>query len=441
MRTAQLLNSRAARPRELYAALVGRRTGIVREVALVETIDGDARLFHAAASIRNPHPSWSKDSSMSAGGAGPTREAALTAALCEGLERFAAGECNHGQNPLRSRAEIGFDSLAPAAFAQFSREQRQHEGFPYTAVSDETPLGWVSGRRLDKDSPWAVPAFTVHLPYEPELEETLVGPGITTGLCCADSLESAIVGGTCEVFERDALALTWLKGLTPPRIDGDWLVEQAGELLPPADDAWAFDLTSDIGVPVVLVVCRGEGPHGPILSVGSACRLDGRAALRKAALECAQDRVYVRQLLDLDPDWQPQPDFSNVTDFSLHARLYSVRSDLFEPAFAFLLREAASSDLPTPGVDSGDGQSPLRRIVQKLQDGGHRGAWVDLTPSCALSLGLHVVRVVIPSLLPLHGHHRLAYLGHSRLRYAHAALPRSSLDHQHSIWPYPHPFP
>ena len=37
----------------------------------------------------------------------------------------------------------------------------------------------------------------------------------------------------------------------------------------------------------------------------------------------------------------------------------------------------------------------------------------DLTPSAlaAEGLGWHVLRVVVPGLLPLHGHHLLAHLG------------------------------
>jgi ribosomal protein S12 methylthiotransferase accessory factor len=306
----------------------------------------------------------------------------------------------------------------------------------------QTPLRWLTGRRLSDDAPCAVPAFAVYLPYQPEPGEPLVAPGISTGLSCAASLEAAVLGGMCEVIERDALALCWLAGLALPRIPQPSILEEAADLLPPSDETVAYDLTSSVGVPVVLIVCRGEGPRGPLLSVGSACHLDARRAVRKAALEASQDRVFVRELVELDPDWQPREDFSNLTDFSLHARLYSVRPDLADEALSFLNGNSEPAELPAlVACADSDATQERGEIARRLVAAGHDGAWVDLTPEPAANLGLHVVKVVVPSLLPLHGHHLLAYLGHARLADRRAAMPRSSVLHEHATWPYPHPFP
>ncbi len=76
--------------RRVFDALVGRRSGVVREVRLIDTIDGDARLYHGAATIANAHPGWDADIRMACGGSGPRREDAIMATLCEGLERYLA---------------------------------------------------------------------------------------------------------------------------------------------------------------------------------------------------------------------------------------------------------------------------------------------------------------------------------------------------------------
>lgn len=83
----------------------------------------------------------------------------------------------------------------------------------------------------------------------------------------------------------------------------------------------------------------------------------------------------------------------------------------------------------------------LNRVIRRLLDSGHDGVWVDLTPEWAKSQRLHVVKLVVPSLLPLHGDHRLPYLGHPRLADSHRAMPHGSKNHEYSLWPYPHPFP
>src|SRR5207248_2132083 len=51
---------------------------------------------------------------------------------------------------------------------------------------------------------------------------------------------------------------------------------------------------------------------------------------------------------------------------------------------------------------------------------------INLTQPWTASLGLNVVRVIIPSLLPLHAIHTLAPLGHPRLRNFSQALPHST---------------
>jgi len=433
----------AQRCQEMFDALVGRRTGIVRDVRFVPTVDGDADLYHAAATTANSHPGTPTDMKSAVGGAGTTREAAVMASLGEALERYLASSYRHGHAPLRSEAELDCEAISAAAFAQFSPQQRCQEGFPFQQATQATSARWVNGRRLSSESPCAVPAFAVYLPYVPEPGEAPIAPGISTGLACGDSQESALLGAVCEVIERDALALTWMTGITPPRIDQDSFLDQAGDLLPPRDECRAYDLTSDIGVPVVLVVCRGQGPSGRLLSVGSASRPDRDAAIRKAAMEASQDRVYVRHLVEQDPDWRPRPDYSNVTDFSYHARLYSVRPDLVDGAFAFLDGMATDRTfIPTLSQREREptGET-LNRVIRRLLDSGHDGAWVDLTPEWAKSQRLHVVKLVVPTLLPLHGDHRLPYLGHPRLADCRRAMPRGSKNHECPLWPYPHPFP
>ncbi len=425
----------------VFEALVGRRSGIVRQVRAVPPIDGDARLEYIAATVANPHRDWAHDFRLACGGAGKTRPEALLAALGEGLERYLAGSYPRG-GVLRRQAELDGPAIAPGELAPFSEVQRGQPGFPFQAVSAETPLRWVAGRRLSDGAACVIPASAVYLPYRPEEGEPLVGPGLSTGLACGESLDAALLHATCEVIERDAVALTWLGGLSPPQIDPAVIAELAGDVLPPADDVAAYDLTSDLGIPVVWVVCRGEGPSGRLLSVGSACRLDAAEALRKAAIEAAQDRIYVRQLLALEPKWRPADDFSNVSDFSYHARLYSVRPELIDAAFGFL----SGSGRTTPHVGRlsravTDGLGSPSYVIERLARAGHDGAWVDLAPDWAAAIGMYVVRVVIPSLMPLHGHHGLAYLGHPRLARRREAKPHAEVVHAEPVWPYPHPFP
>ena len=426
------------RARELFRGLVGRRTGIVRQIGLVETIDGDAPLFHAGAQIANAHPYHGEHLGLGVGGCGLTADDALVSALCEGVERYAAssyGPCREG---LRSRRALGDAlSLDPAGLLCFTAEQRAEPDFPLSPATDDTPLRWVEGRDLESGQPCFAPAFAVYLPYMLERDEPLVAVGLSTGLAAAPTLEEATAKGLCEAVERDAMALVWVRGIAPPRVAPRLVRDLAGPVLPPRDEVVAYDLTTDIGLPVFFVVCRGAGPRGPLVAVGAACHPDARAALLKAAMEASQDRAYVRMLVDRDPEWAPAPDFSNVTDFALHARLYSHGEALARRGFAFL---EGNRVVEPPALARPPEPAPVP-ITAALSTPGLPGAAFDLTPPWAASLGLQVARVVLPGLMPLHGNHTLRYLGHPRLARWAESFPRGIVSHPRPLWPYPHPMP
>jgi ribosomal protein S12 methylthiotransferase accessory factor YcaO len=181
----------------------------------------------------------------------------------------------------------------------------------------------------------------------------------------------------------------------------------------------------------VMVLAIGHGPRGQLVSVGAACNVDPVRALRKAALEASQDRVYVRLLIEREPGWAPAADFGNVTDFSLHARVYSGRPALWDKGSAFLRGTEAG---PLPAQRDGSPKEAFARA-------GVSAVAVDLTPAWASSLGLAVARVVAKDLVPLHGSHAFRYLGHPRLARGTLAMPGSMVNHDLASWPYPHPMP
>ncbi len=407
---------------------------------MVEPVDGDPDLHYVGARIARTHPAFADFGPQYAGGCGTTEEAALASALCEGAERYAAGVYPPIGDPPVPRGDVRIPAVEPGACCQFSNEQWQRRGFPYTRPTADVPLRWTTGRDLATQEECAVPAFSVFLPYLPTGGEPLVGPGISTGLCCAESSAEALVGGICEVIERDASAMLWIKGMSPPQIDDQRVRDCAADLLPPADEVTAYDITTDLGIPVAFVVYTGWGVQGRLLSVGSACHPNASVALRKAVKEASQDRVYVRLLIEADPGWSPQPDFGNVVDFPQHARLYSGRPELAARAFACLEGNSSVSSFPDSGAAS-DVDAQRQRLTDALGSKSLEGAWVDLTPEWAERLGLRIVKVVIPGLLPLHGNHHFAYLGHARLGDPQGAMPSGEVRHHHPIWPFPHPSP
>ena len=129
----------------------------------------------------------------------------------------------------------------------------------------------------------------------------------STGFAAGSDYESAILSGLCEVIERDSLALWWLHQLPTPRIDlGAWHAGVMRELLDRAErvglDTQLFDLTSDLGVPVVGLVqtCRRGWPR--VVAMG-VCRTSSAAAALRVVEEAGSLRIalgWSKPLVDRD---------------------------------------------------------------------------------------------------------------------------------------------
>jgi len=427
---------------QLFSSLVGARSGIIRRVNLIEPDDGEPALFHVGAQVANTHPHWGDHRGLSVGGCGLTKQHALMAALCEGVERYAGSSYNPA-GKTQTQAQLECPSLSADRFVRFSEKQKKESTFVYVLPDRETPMRWVRGQSLGSDDPVAAPAFAVYVLYETARGEPSIGPSLSTGLACGDTIKQALEHALCEVIERDAVALHWLGGVAPPRVDDQILEEHAGDVLPPYDRVVAYDLTTDLQVPVMMVLCQGQGVTGSLLSVGSACHRNPYRALRKAAMEASQTRKYVELEIRAQPDFQPRPDFSNVSDFALHARLYCGRPNLAAYATAFV----DGNDRPAPSFKGAasmqadkESDGALAELTHAVSQRQLDGAWFNLTAPWAAALDLHVVRVLIPELMPLHGHHSYAQLGHQRLADLDQALPHG-VRRQQKIWAYPHPFP
>ena len=65
---------------------------------------------------------------------------------------------------------------------------------------------------------------------------------------------------------------------------------------------------------------------------------------------------------------------------------------------------------------------------------------VDLTPPDVAPLGLHVARVLVPGLQPLHGNHAWQHLSGPRLRQL-ATVFGPDVNQPWRWNPYPHPCP
>jgi ribosomal protein S12 methylthiotransferase accessory factor len=136
-----------------------------------------------------------------------------------------------------------------------------------------------------------------------------------------------------------------------------------------------------------------------------------------------------------------QHDFSDVRHFEDHVSLFGWRQSLRYIDFLTSVRVERSLGSEDPPYMS-DVTSQLRHCLDVLTDLGLDVIVVDVTQPDIGSLGVHVVKVLIPGLTNINADHNYPLLGGSRLYsvprllgYRHGDCSEEELNR------VPHPFP
>jgi ribosomal protein S12 methylthiotransferase accessory factor len=373
-------------------------------------------------------PRWKPDGGdLATGGAGWDPESAEAAGVGEAVERWlpcplAQDQCvesSFGDWPQDEPA-LGQDRWVP-----FHPEQFVPRGFPFAPWAKDSVRRWVCCREVGAGAAAWAPLEHVFL-ADRAADARPFGPSFSTGLSCGRNSDPVLLRGLQEVIERDGLVGAWwgsysLEEHEPEAVWQTLLPDQPGRLLRPNLTYRFFRVVTPFSSHVTIVTLAGEDREGFCFSVGSACRESRLASWTKAILEAVQGRHYVRHIKARLADPIALP-----TDFAGHAVYYSFRPDrLGETAFARATKGGTTVDeFAVEGTAA---------LIERL--GPERRAYFrDLTPPSlrAVKLDYQVLRVLVPGLQPLHGHHQLPYLG-------------GSLWHPRGVADYdaipPHPFP
>jgi YcaO-like protein with predicted kinase domain len=230
-------------------------------------------------------------------GKGITLALAKAAGLMESFESFHA---EHIIKPLKLAAYKELDSIHPVAdVAKLPRTTS-------TVFHPDLPILWIEGQNLLGGDPAWVPYELVHLNYTtPRPTGSGCFAASSSGLASGNHLLEAISHGICELVERDALTLWYLKSeaerqrtrLALESVD-DPDCRAVLQRCEQADiEIAAWDITTEVGIPAFLctiaerydVRWRAIPPSG-----GSGCHPSRDIALLRALTEAAQSRlVYI----------------------------------------------------------------------------------------------------------------------------------------------------
>lgn len=416
----------AGRRQDPVAWCRSRFSGLFRDAGSVTLRAHDPRVAIWAGTVAHRPGRGDQDQDqvvedLAVGGAGFSEREAEIAGIGEAIERWQTHRLP-GDQVIRSsfagwrESRPGADGVAavpPERWVLFHAGQHALPGFPFEPLTAETELDWVGFRQVATGAPCWVPAELAFMDLRPGVAPPRFAPAISTGWSAHRSPDLALLRGVQEIIERDAVMGAWW-GAYPLR------EYRAAEIWPALPrrvpdrverrnlDFRFYHVSSPYSAHVTLVTVTGEDREGLCFSIGSACREERGASWQKALIEAIQGRHFVRY-------WLPRlagsldPGRAAPTSFREHALWYSLAPERLGDT-ALASAEPARSGRAASTRD--DTVENLAALIARL--GPERPALVRLMTPPALAssrLGWVVVRVMVPGLQPLHGDHRLPFLG------------------------------
>ena len=429
---------------ELADLLVDARVGVVESVSEVARHPGGPSFFTYHAQACNTSAFVGQQNFGSTAGSSSNRQRAICKALGEAVERYCAAIYDPQEFPLCSYRSAGSAAIHPDAFALYSDKQYSNPSFRFKRFDVDVPVRWTTMVDAHSSELAYVPAAMVYVPYYFSEEEPPICQPISTGLACHSSYERAVIGGICEVIERDAFTLAWLQGLSPAHVDLQSLSGECRNLIERFERAGrnvaVLNITRETGVPTILSVQYTGNREVPAIVVAAATAPRAMDAVRNSIEELALTSHYMQTLHDVGGPLGPSVDSINVINQDDHLRFWCSHEHRHLAGFLFGNSDIIRVD-DVGGLDETDDSRVLSALVQRVRAIGYQVLTADLTTDDLVDLDLYVARVLIPGFHPLCIGHEFRALGGHRIHQLPFWAQENDNDRRIVMNEAPHPYP
>lgn len=293
---------------EQYRHLISPVTGIVKEIRRDDRGPAFFNAFRSgvnvASTVRNMDMLCSAMRAENSG-KGITPLHAKVSALCEAIERYCGNFHGDEERVFGSLRSLGEVAIHPNTcqlyherqYAARSAWNAEHPLFQYVcdpfdedAVISWTPV-WSLTQRRHRYLPTGLLYYGV--PDDNGTHGRHYVHGDSNGAAAGSSIEDAVLQGLLELIERDAVAIWWYNRTRAPGVDLDafsdpWLDELRSVYAGLGREVWVLDVTSDLGIPVMVAISRNISGGPEEIVFGFGAHLDPSVALRRALTELNQ---------------------------------------------------------------------------------------------------------------------------------------------------------
>lgn len=332
-------------------------------------------------------------------------ESSATKAFAEAVERHAYTAKIQVKFIVGKWQELASKgAVNPAYFTSFSETQLQNAEY-----------AWAPARSLLNKSPHLVPAQLVYLGYNYLPHEPVLRGQNSNGGAAGSSWDMAAHNAICELIERDALMIHWLNKISPPRVDVasyhnsriDFLTSQYQKY---EIEFAVLDITTDIGVPVMLTALREKVPGRPILYVSPRADLDVESAIVATLTDGLRAGYWADVSEEQRKKAYANKEFLNGIE---ERHRYWTNPEIF-PETDFIFKRSDKRFLENK-FRRASPKTKLEHIKSTLREHKLDCYLADITTPIAKEFGLVVLRAIIPQIYPLYLKEKEKYLGISRL--------------------------
>jgi len=432
-------------PNNSISGIIDSRTGLIRRILELDRIPGEPNFFQYVSYLTDLDRILPKRNYPKVGtGASINRHEAKAKAIGEAIERYCGSVYFENEIIFDTYQNLVDKAINPLCFPSCSENEYKNPKNYLSKPREDVTLGWARAFSIKNRRDVLVPASYIYLTYEPRTKDEMITLPISTGLAAGSSLHEAVLGGLCEVIEREAMMIMWMNQLSTPRINLDDvkdknILERISRIESSGLQPYLFDITTDVGIPCVFLVLISETNTFPKVTVSAAAHPDASKACIKALDEGVATRRFGRAQGNQSKKYSFD-DFSNITTLEDHLLLYGHTG--IDIAFDFLFRSKNQISLRDIGkIPLGNNKFMLEKIFAKLSEHELEALVVDLTMEDVKQTGHNVVRVIVPEMQPLAEDHNMRFLGVRRLYEVPRRLGyRQEITNEESINPFPHPF-
>lgn len=371
---------------------------------------------------------------VGAGRAVGDSEYARLVAIAEAAERYSAHDPHNQEYCWASIDELNGPTIDLNRIARCSASEYANPGCIVRPFDPAASIRWVRGVDLVSGESIWVPAVMATYALQNRVAAENFTFRISTGFAIHSDPVEALIGGICEVIERDSIALTWLQRLLLPLVPStltsttlDYLCDGARRHFM---EPYLFDATTDLDVPTVYCLLVAEYDMRVRQVVGCATE----RSLVKAAEKALTEALAVRASIRFGESPDSFAEYSTVTD----GARYMASAERAE-AFSFLTRDAGDRLTPMRSELSAEPAQALRELITRFSDRDMQVIAVERTTREIDEVGLTAVNVIIPALQPMSLAPFAQFKAHPRLYDAPRAMGYPVYSEE-ELNPWPQPF-